>query len=206
MGSSGAAPINEAVSLLSELDPTYLEDVRRNFPLLSAELVLGKRGGEKDADEELNLDRARVMLRALEAVVEKAQSELLLLRTRISASKRRRLWSQIASLICSSGVLAAIPLGNKPLSIITALLALLTSVGTMISDHKERLLKQDGGDIYDAYESASQASYKAGLMAENMRLLIKHKAESVEIRAALESSNMLCEELNNWITKMSGSR
>lgn len=75
----------------------------------------------------------------------------------------------------------------------------------MISEHQERLLKQGGGDIYDAYEKASEAAYKAGLMSENIRLLVKHNAASSEIRVALESANALCQELNNWIIKMAGS-
>jgi hypothetical protein len=206
MGGSVAAPINEAVFLLNELDPKILDTVREQFPQLGPELALGKEGGENEVREELDLDRAQVMLRALDVAKKRAENELNTIRQRISASRERRLWSQIASLICSSGVLASLALSQKGLvTVITALLALLASIGTMISEHQERLLKQGDGDIYDAFEKASQAAYRAGLMAENIRLLVKHKVGSAEIRTALESANLLCEELNSWITKMSGS-
>lgn len=205
MGGNAIAPINEAVFLLSELEPASLEDARRQFPQLESELVLGRQGGEKESRGELDLDRAQVMLQALNAAKKRAEIELVSIRQRMGASRRRRLWSQIASLICSSGVLAALALDQVRLTVITALLALLASIGTMVSEHQERLLKQGDGDIYDAYEKASEAAYKAGLMSENIRLLMKHNSESAEIRAALESANALCEELHKWITRMAGS-
>lgn len=205
MGGHAVAPINEAVYLLNELEPAGLEDARRKFPLLVSELALGREGGENEGRDELNLDRAQVMLQALEAAKRRAENELVSIRERMSASRKRRLWSQIASLICSSGVLAALALDQTWLTIITALLALLASIGTIISEHQEQLLKQGDGDIYSAYEQTSRAAYKAGLMGENIRLLVKHNAESSEIRAALESANALCEELIKLIIKMAGS-
>ncbi|MER0202939.1 MAG: hypothetical protein DU480_03585 [Nitrosomonas sp.] len=205
MGGKVGIPINEAVYLLNELEPDFLENARSKFPLLKSELILGREGGEQEPSDELNLDRAEVMIKALDVAKKRADNELESINKRIRASRKRRLWSQIASLICSSGVLAAISLSQSALTVISAFLALLASIGTIISDHQEKLLKQGDGDIYVAYEEASQASYKAALMAENIRLLIKHRVANSEVSETLKSANALCEDLNKWITRMSGS-
>lgn len=201
-----AAPINEAVSLLSALEPAGLEKARGMFPGLQPELALGRRGGVEDGDDALNFDRARVMEQALGAGTRRAEEELAAIRKRMTLARRRRLVSQIATLVCSSGVLAALAVDDKMLTVMTAVLALLASLGTLVAEHQERLVKQGDGDIYDAYEKASGLAYKAGLMAENIRLLVKHKAEGGQIVTALEAANAVCEELNRWITKMAGSR
>lgn len=130
MGGTAVAPINEAVFLLNELEPASLENARRQFPLLGFELALGKEGGEGERRDELDLERAQVLLLALNAAKNRAENELPSIRARMSTSRKRRLWSQIASVICSSGVLAALALNQTALTVITALLALLASIGT----------------------------------------------------------------------------
>ncbi len=199
------APINEAVYLLYELDPNGLADARQHFPQLESELVLGRMGGEREESENLETDRAEFMRLALNAAKKEADKLLLSIKGRMRASRKLRLGAQIAAFVCSSGVLAAIALGPRPITVITALLSLLASVGTMVSEYKEQLLKKGGGDIYDAYEGASQAAYKAGLMSENIRLLLKHKANASELNDLIKAANLLCEELNDWVHKIAGS-
>lgn len=204
MGEISAPPINEAVNLLHILAPAVLEEYKRTVPSLSSELEPGRIGGISEADS-LDLDRARLMANALAAVRDQAARELVAIRARMTSARRHRLWAQIATLICTSGVLASVAIGTTIATAITALLALFSSIGVMLAEHKERLLKQGGSDIFVAYESAGQSMYKAGLAYENLCLLIKHNRAGEELSSAIASANALCEELNKWVLEMSGS-
>lgn len=205
MGIQTSTPINEAVFLLHELAPESLDEARKELPHLVQELVLGKEGGISESNEQLDMDRAKFMIRALDAAKKKAERELIFIRTRMTTARSRRLWSQIISLICSSGVLASLAVDQDIATIVSAVLALLASIGVMLAEYQERLLRQGDSDIYEAYEKAAQAAYKADLMCEELRLLIRHKVGQSELRSALEVANALCEELNGWIIKISGS-
>jgi hypothetical protein len=205
MGLSAEAPINEAVALLFTINPALLDSLRQQFPQLAGELVPGRLGGAGDSGAQLNLDRARVMQKALEAAANRAEAELSKIRGRMQGSRKWRLRAQIVSLVGSSGVLGSLALDCPRCTILSALLALLASLGSLLADHQERLLKPGEGNIFDAYEKAGDAVYKAGMMAENLRLLIQHSAPSDDVRAAVESANALCEELNRWSRRMAGS-
>jgi hypothetical protein len=124
----------------------------------------------------------------------------------MSSARRFRLGSQLVALICSSGVLGAIAIGDKNVTVTTAILSVLASLGVIVAEYKERLLKQGDGDVYTAFEAAGQASYKAGLTAENLSLLSTHSPESEELSQAISEANALCEQLNGWLIKISGSQ
>ena len=203
---TSAPPINEGVSLLNKLAPDLLGDLRHSFGVLGEELKLGRLGGETQSDEALNKLRAMIIVKALEAAKERAETELELLRVRISSAKKFRLGSQLAALICSSGVLGAIALGDKNVTVATAILSVIASFGVIIAEYKEKLLKQGDGDVYAAFESAGQAAYKAGLLKENLGLLSTHAPDSDDLRQAITEGNAICYELNGWLIKISGSR
>jgi hypothetical protein len=205
MGKSTTPSINEAVFVLNQLEPYELEQLRKKYPQLLAELKLGRIGGSSLPNDELNKARANVVSQALLAIKRRADHELLLTRTRMVKARKNRLRSQIAALICSSGVLGAIAIGNNAMSIVSAVLSLLASVGVMLAEQTEKLLKQGDGDIYSAYESAGQASYKAGLAYENLLLLMRYDATSHELDDAVSTANGLCEELNSWVLRIAGS-
>jgi hypothetical protein len=205
MGQQTGASINEAVFLLNRFAPEILEDARKEFPRLSSELSLGREGGEADTNDAIELDRAQVAIRALQAARLIAEQELTRVHSRMVSAKRRRLWSQIISLICSSGVLASLALDQRAMSIVAAVLALLAAIGTITAEHQERLLKQGTGDIYEAYEKAAEAAYKAGRMADHLEILVRHSANGAELKPIIEDANSLCDDLVGWLIKMTGS-
>lgn len=203
---SNAPPINEAVFILNKLAPDSLEKMRIEFPNLAQELVLGRIGGKHELlNEDLYLEYAQVAIRALEEAIKNIEYQLPRARNRMIIAKKHRLWSQIISLVCNSGVLAAIAFDDKFASILTAVLALLASIGIIVAEHQERLLQQGNSNIYEAYEKSSQALYKAKLKRENIKFFIKHKIGPDELRSEIESANALCEELSDLIIQISGS-
>lgn len=207
MGSKiSAPPINEAVNLLNSLSPVSLDHFRQSFAVLGEELSLGRLGGDATGDGSLNKLRAEVLIRALGMARERAEAELELLKGRMSSAKKFRLGSQVVSLVCSSGVLGAIAIGDKNTTVATAILSVVASLGVIVAEYKERLLKQGEGDVYAAFEAAGHAAYKAGLAAENLHLLSTHIPMSEELQNAIAEANKICEELNGWLIKISGSR
>jgi len=206
MGLNTRVPINEAVYLLQRLEPEELSKSRAEFPALSAELVLGQEAGEAAPSDDLDLERAKVLVRALEAGKRAAERQLLAIRARIVRARRYRKTAQIVALICSSGVLGAIALLPKgPVAGITALLALLASIGTILAEGQEGLLGKEGGDIYQAFGEASKACYEAGMTVVELSLLIKYRSTGPALTEALARAQALCRDLNEWVTRTSGS-
>src|SRR2546423_1658975 len=121
MGGVVRAPINEAVYLLSRLEPERLKRARDEFPALAEELKLGQFGGVsednsrqgEDNIDGLDFDRTQVVIQALDAAKLRADQELASTRMRIATAKKYRKWTQITSLICSSGVLGTLALDAK---------------------------------------------------------------------------------------------
>jgi hypothetical protein len=206
MGLSLAPPIDEGVNLLSKLVPNELADLRLKFPSIIDELEIGRVGGETLGTPELDYERAEVMASALVAVADKAAIELNSIQHRMRMARRRRLVAQVATLVCSSGVLAAFALSENQIAIWISLLTLLASVGTLLAEYSERLLRAGDGDIYQAFEEASNAEFKARNAASELRLLVKHRAATEELRPFIANSNKLAEELYQWVIKMGGSR
>ncbi|MDR2265430.1 MAG: hypothetical protein LBE93_18560 [Enterobacter asburiae] len=201
---SASPPINEGVNLLNTLSPSSLQDFRNSIPELQGELEIGRLGGVISNDDNLNKLRAEVLIKALEMALERANTELELLKIKMSSAKKFRLGSQVVSLICSSGVLGAIAIGDKNTTVVTAILSVFASLGSIIAEYKERLLRQGDGDVYTAFEAAGHVAYKAGVALENIKLLSTHVPNSEELQNAIIESNKICEDLNVWLIKISG--
>ena len=205
MGTSTGAPINEAVGVLSKLDPAQIAELRSEFPSIADELRIGRIGGTPSDSASFDLERAEVAARALIAVANRASLELVRIQDRMRSARRRRLGSQILTLVCSSGVLGALALNKATAAVAISVLTLLASVGTLLADFGEKLLKSGEGDVYEAFEQASNASYKARKLSEELRLAIRHNISGDELRSLVTSANQLAEQLNQWVTKMVGS-
>ena len=205
MGTSTGAPINEAVGVLSKLDPAQITELRNEFPSIADELRIGRIGGTPSDSASFDLERAEVAARALIAVANRASLELVRIQDRMRSARRRRLGSQILTLVCSSGVLGALALNKATTAVAISVLTLLASVGTLLADFGEKLLKSGEGDVYEAFEQASNASYKARKLSEELRLAIRHNISGDELRSLVTSANQLAEQLNQWVTKMVGS-
>ncbi len=206
MGDTTKAPINEAVYLLNRLNPGALVDLRERFPKLSPELVLGQDGGLEEPADGLDIDRALIVIRALNEAKESAEREMLAIRARMVRARRYRKFAQVATLVCSSGVLGSLALFPKgPLTAITALLALLASIGSMLAEGQEGLLRKGDGDIYQAFDEAGKAAYEAGITIDELQLLIKHNIVGNALLDAIKQAQALCRDINSWIRKTSGS-
>ncbi|HDR2474378.1 TPA: hypothetical protein QCI26_004120 [Enterobacter soli] len=204
MGSTPSSPpINEGVNLLNTLSPKDLDEFRQAMPSLGTELLLGRLGGQSETDRSLNKLRAEILIKALVIARERAEVELSDLKKKISSAKKIRLGSQVVSVICSSGVLGTIALGNKNVTITTAILSVAASLGVIVAEYKERLINQC--DIYNAFESASLVAYKAGVAAGNLTILSEKIPESEELHNAIIDGNKICEDLNVWLIGISGS-
>lgn len=204
MGGQPRAPINEGVLALSILDNDRLTALKETLPFgFAAQLQKGVIGGEQEEEDGFDIARAKVMIAALEAIKTRAELELPKLRKRMAKSRRYRLWAQIASVICTSGVLSTLAIGNQPAAVVSAFLALFSSVGIVLAEHGERLLKESDGDVFFAYEDASIALYKAGLSLDEISLLVKYDAAPGELQNAIEKANQICHDLHKLITKWS---
>lgn len=205
MGENLRAPINEAVNLLSNIDPDSLKTLINDYPALGNELILGREGGEQETPDDLDIDRAWIMIKALDKGRLRAEQELCAIRGRIIRARKSRFLAQAITLIGSSGVLALLASrGGESQTVLAAIVTLLASIWTMIAEHTERLLKPGGPDIYDTFERASKAAYRAGLKIDELCLLIKHLTSKEELKNAVASANALCEELNELVVQMSG--
>lgn len=201
MGGLVAAPINEAVFLLERLAPYELKQLRVELPELGVELNTGREGGDSPPTSfELDISRAKVMIIALDRAKSEAEAELTTGRQRIKKAQRLRLWSQIFALICSSGVLAALAFGQKGITIVASVLTLLSSIGTLVAEHWERL---NGGksNIYEAFEGAGKAAFRAGLLSSELGLRVEHceKFNDGKLAELIGTANELCLELNTWV-------
>lgn len=211
MGHSVATPINEAVGLLARLDPQGLVALGAEFPSIAEELRPGRIGGEPRnesstaVDSSLDFERAEVAARALIAVANMASIELETIRARMKVARRLRLATQVLTVVCSSGVLGAFAFSQTNTAIAIAVLTLLSSVGTLVAEHGEKLLLPGKGDIYQAYEQANSFGFRARKTAEELRLFIRYKS-SADIKPLIIEANQLSEQLHDWVTRMVGSR
>ena len=204
MGAVSGAPINELVGVLSLLEQSQIDALRLEFPELAAELRRGQEGGK--ATNPYDTQRAEVAVRSLIAIANCAAVELNRVQTRMRLARTKRLMAQILTLVGSSGVLGALALKEPTLAVITSVVTLLASVGNLLADYGERLIRPGQGDIYEAFEQASTANFRARRLADDLKLAVQHAAPAKEIQAQIASANQLAESLHDWATRMSGSR
>lgn len=205
MGTAVGAPINELVAVLAQLDPSQLEGLKSEFPGIAAELQPGRLGGVGEERLSYDRERAEVSARALVAVANRASVELVKIQRRMVSARRYRLIAQVLTLVCSSGVLASLAMKEAAAAIVTSLLTLLASIGTLVADHGEKLLKPGQGDVYEAFEQASSANFKARKLVDDLRLMLRNGVSGDELSALVTTANQLAEELNGWVVRMSGS-
>lgn len=205
MGQSAAAPMNEAVNLLEKLAPEALTRARAQFPQLANELA-GFEGGA--LIDELDIDRAQIMIVALDVVKRKADKENGIARSRMAKAKSRRLSAQVVTLLASSGVLAGMVTAQPTLTLINAMLTFAASIGALGADYLESLAKPGAGNIYEAYDRSNTLAYRSGALRNELELLVKHrdKADKEVTGKAIAEANAVCEELNKWLTQMAGTR
>jgi hypothetical protein len=204
MGGSISAPINEAVNFLNQLAPEELARLRTEFPDLDVELNLGKQGGESSGSSfELDISRAKVMVAALELYKTKVETQLSNVRKRIDTARGLRLLSQIFSLICSSGVLAAIALKQQEMTIFASVLTLISSIGTLFAEHREKLIAGKG-NIYEAFESAGKTAFHAGSLSAELSLRVANmaKGDDGKLVELIAAGNGVCAELNSWVQSL----
>ena len=206
MGTGAGAPINELVAILNVIDPRALGELRLKLPQIVEELEIGRIGGPVKGSDAYEWDRAEVAAKALTAVANRASAELVSIQSRMKASRSRRLIAQIFTIAGTSGVLGALALNKAIVAIAISVLALMASIGTVLADFGERLVSPGKGDIYEAFEQASNAGYRARRLSDELRLAISHKIDLGEVRTLILSANVLAEELNGWVTRMTGSR
>lgn len=204
MGNYVSAPINEAVSVLQRIDPGELSLLRARFPALADELALGMQGGAAPLDD-LNRDRAGVMILALNAAVAGAGQELTGLHVRMANARKRRLIAQITTVFGSSGVVAGVVSGHALLTQLTAILTLVASLGNLMAGNLESLATPGSKNIYEAYDRATSLAYKAGLLSTELQLLLKHAADGETVGKAIAEANGLCFELSKWLSEIKGS-
>lgn len=211
MGNATGAPINEAVHVLSLLDPMHFLALREEFPNIAHELRVGQIGGGPTAEgsaeshDVYDLERAEVAARALTAVAKRATAELVKIERRMGGARRKRLVSQILTLVFSSGILASLAMKEATVAVTSAVLTLIASVGNLLADYSEKLLKPGHGDVYEAFEQASNANYEAERLADEIRLKLRHKIADAELVTLVTSANQVSATLNGWVVKMAGS-
>lgn len=201
--------LDEAVCLLRRIDPAELTAAMQELPALATEFRETPPGGitttpvESVTDSDgLGTDRAKFFIRTLNVAVQRAQKELESLRQKIRIARKVRFAAKCISILGSSAVLAAVAWNARALEIGTAVLALLATLGISYAEHKESLFGANSGDIYLAYENSTAASFKALLMGENLKTLVKHHAGREELSRQLDLAHELCAELNHWLDQI----
>jgi hypothetical protein len=208
MPSATSVPINEGISLLATLSPLRLEQLRKEHPSISKDLVLGITAGpeEERTDEfvasAIIREKAQVMIAALSEAGTAAQNALESVSTKVKSAKRQRLISQLLVLIGSSSSLATLALNKNRAAVISAVLTLLAAIGNLFAEYQERLLNPQTGNIYDAFQRLSEGVYKTRTMSMDLGLALKYSQKPAEISQLVVSANVLCEQLNDWLIQL----
>jgi len=199
MGFHTGAPINEAVYLIKKADSSALPRLLESYPALAEELA-GMEGG--GLASELDKDRARVMLIALEFGQSQAEATLSSVRLRLQRARLQRLAAQVFGLLTSSGAVAAVVAQHRFLALVTATLTFIASLASLGADHLEALFRPGAGNAYRAYEAASALVFKASRMHSELRLLLLHDADAKALSATIGLANAVCEELNKLTVQL----
>lgn len=193
MGLLTGAPINEAVYLIKKADPSRLPALLAAYPALAAEFV-SMEGGTLASD--LDKDRARVMLVALELGQSEAELTLASVRLRLRRAQLQRLVAQVVGLLTSSGVVAAVVGQHRLAALVAAGMTFIAALASLGADHLEAMFRPGAGKAYQAYEAASSLLFKAKQMHTEIGLLLRHDSDAKALSSAVRLANALCEELN----------
>lgn len=203
MGGLVNAPINEAIFLLNSLAPTRLSQLKAEHPTLQEQLVVGVACGDADEGQEtagpLLHEKASVMIAVLEEAATRAHRGLHVTSVRIAQARRRRLVSQVLVLVGSSTLLGSVALDGKVVSVVSAVMTTLAALGTLLAEHRERLLTPSVGSVYDAFQRLGEGSFKARRISSELGLAIRYGEQPDAIVELIARGNALCEELNSWL-------
>lgn len=208
MGITTAIAINEGVSLLEKLSPARLEQLRRQFPLLSDELSLGiyaganeEQQGAESSDALMN-EKASIMIAALAEAWKAAEKALMSVSRRVRTARRWRLVSQAVVIVGSSSSLAALGLSKSREAVVAAVLTLFAALGNLAAEYQEKLLSPQAGNIYDVFQKLGEGAYKARTLSRELSLALKYREGGSELKSLVASANVLCEQLNGWLIQL----
>jgi hypothetical protein len=92
-----------------------------------------------------------------------------------------------------------VALDGKVVSVVSAVLTTLAALGTLLAEHRERLLTPSVGSIYDAFQRLGEGSFAARRLSSELGLAIRYGEQPDAIAELIERGNALCEELNRWL-------
>jgi hypothetical protein len=144
-GKFTTAPIDESIGLLSRINKSALDEIRRKHPEFSSILEQGVIGGEKEIDQNELAVRAEVCKVVLEETLNQSKDKYLPhLRNKLKSLQKIELWSQIIIVVSSSTVFGLLTqdLENSGFLYTAYIAAGLSLVGAILTI----ILKQNSGE------------------------------------------------------------
>lgn len=191
-------PINELVTVLSDIDNELFSRVKNKFPEINEELNVGIWAGESEKleSDRVVLTKAKFASEVLGVAICHSECALKVLSRKIHIANRIRLVGQIAAVIGSSGTILAMGFGKDSVAQVSAVLALLGSISTIISTYTEKVVSTKAGTISEIYLSLSGQLQEAIFLRNNINAHIQHNSSTVELENLVAMSNELCRKIN----------
>lgn len=199
--------VNALVSFLGDYAPSYLANMKRNFPtyseLLKSGVPLGKVPATSKTDRIVLINLTQESLRIAK---NHAEPNMDRMRVRLARARMLRLVSNIAATITSVGLLSAI-LGqsSKAVIVVTAMLNFLVTSVALVANYLEAPLYGDQGSPVDLLQTLITSTVEAEQIDSALEVLRHNKGTNDEIFSLVSKANATIARLRTAELQLWGS-
>ncbi len=194
--------INEAVALLENIAPEFLEEYKIQNHNIASFLEGGLLAGDTPALDAFLYEKAQFMITTLEQTALMCKKGLSTAVKKLKFSKKVTLIGQVATILGSSSVIGAIGIGEEKMAICAGILALIGSISTLLSDYKEALICRKSGNIHDLYDELVNAQYEVIILSNDLKSAIKFDKDEKNVSDLISKSNTLCRMINKNVMQI----
>lgn len=198
MGTVSFAPVNEAVNLLAEYNPEFLDKFRSSYPSLREELQPGIIAGESDEANDRKYLSAKVLIigQATKTAINTVEGAQIRIKNRVNRANYLRFFVQVISVVASASVLGSLIAEKELISKILSAVAVAVSIFTLIADRAEKLRNPNKGNIYDAFDKLNSSLNRLISLERELQLLRSFDRPFDEIRDVIAQANGELESIN----------
>lgn len=191
-------PINEAVNFLSNNSSNELQSFKLEYPELANDLKPGIFCGGDTSEHKYIVAKAKIMVKTLKLASGSTKNALKKASLKIKTTDRLQTGSQILTLIGSSSVIGTIGMEDNTLHLISALITLMASCGSILIEHLSKIVSPSLGDVRDAYSALTKLTYELVQAHQELELAISYTLPEEKIIQLISQSNLLMSEVNKW--------